>query len=170
MLITSSFLKIPNVFYSQCCFFGAISASCEKPLPGEKFWPSGDSTRFPSICPRLEGGLDAVYGLEFVSSHEVSSSRVPIKPSHQLKNCLIAPALLQERLWRKNRRPHKKCVGTDLNRNFNIKWASKFVFERMRKKFYQIVQRTSRRAKLLFSSVLISVFVVVALTGNVTEV
>lgn len=31
-----------------------------------------------------------------------------------------------ERLWRKNRRPNKnsKCVGTDLNRNFNIKWAT----------------------------------------------
>lgn len=30
-----------------------------------------------------------------------------------------------ERLWRKNRRPlGAKCVGTDLNRNFNFRWAT----------------------------------------------
>lgn len=29
-----------------------------------------------------------------------------------------------DRLWRKNRRPSNSCVGTDLNRNFNIKWAT----------------------------------------------
>lgn len=30
-----------------------------------------------------------------------------------------------DRLWRKNRRPNStECVGTDLNRNFNFKWAT----------------------------------------------
>jgi len=30
-----------------------------------------------------------------------------------------------KRLWRKNRRPNStECVGTDLNRNFNFKWAT----------------------------------------------
>uniref|UniRef100_A0A8C5MDQ6 Carboxypeptidase A3 n=1 Tax=Leptobrachium leishanense TaxID=445787 RepID=A0A8C5MDQ6_9ANUR len=28
----------------------------------------------------------------------------------------------QDRLWRKNRKPNGECIGTDLNRNFNISW------------------------------------------------
>ena len=135
----------------------------------------GDSTRLSSICPRFECGLDTIYGLEPVSVLRslFESSDLTVLPIK--KKILIAPVLLQERLWRKNRRPNKnsKCVGTDLNRNFNIKWASKFVPERMRRESYQIVHRTSCRAKLYFSSVLISIFVVfvaVALTRSVTEV
>lgn len=33
----------------------------------------------------------------------------------------------EDRLWRKNRRPNgnsTKCIGTDLNRNFNFRWAT----------------------------------------------
>ncbi|XP_053316383.1 mast cell carboxypeptidase A-like [Spea bombifrons] len=30
----------------------------------------------------------------------------------------------EDRMWRKNRKPNDKCVGTDLNRNFNISWNS----------------------------------------------
>ena len=36
----------------------------------------------------------------------------------------------QQRMWRKNRRPHSNCPGVDLNRNFAFAWdnrgASKF--------------------------------------------
>lgn len=38
--------------------------------------------------------------------------------------------LLQDRLWRKSRSSHNNgtCFGTDLNRNFNVAWCSKYTF------------------------------------------
>jgi len=40
-------------------------------------------------------------------------------------------AALQDRYWRKNRRPndvdpHSGCEGVDLNRNFDVAWGSAY--------------------------------------------